>query len=1312
MKSSETFCRLSLAVCVVAFATGVVRAEWLEEASVRAAAAAFSTRDAIGSSVLKGRALRSLDARDALWIAQYEPSGYAVFSGSDLFGPVVTFSDRDYVEPDEGTAFYDILEGSSEGCRNAEDAGETDAGLRRRAKWQKLIVSAKLRMTVLRGESEGGSSGVEPFLSTRWDQWQPYNDFCPIYDTEDQSDAYRGRVPCGCVAVSASQILNYWKWPARIDESRTYDHTFIRNKKVGTYTMRFDGHVLIDWDAMKDEYESYDGGHDLRGRVAESVRFPIAKLMLFCDSLAEMTFDYEGSSAVESIVVRNSPWYTGGIYRERSDGYEAAIAALKDDIFARRPVFVGIPGHSVVAAGWREDGDTRYVWFNYGWGGDSDGWYNIDDDESESRIEDVSTSFRPRLMAQLDPLPRMCNGDVALRWHFPDCYAGRLNGFTVRAARIADATSTYTDDFSSSEGIFSGDGFAITRDSSYSSGGNLLRISAKDLGSYTFQDVVRLTSTSVLTFMLYSSYTLGAELRIEARFDGGDWVTVSVPELKSKSSAQSTIRVDLGSHAGQMVQFRILNDRNSLEYYADGKILIDDFSVINAYQTETPAEYRASAADRRASLTGLEPGAGYVFTVLPDVPEDLKKEATASSPVFTTIAGGDGAGFGTATGMPSIDEIFHSKSPVAEGLFAECSMGGNVFSVTCSPSVVSLSAHVSAASYVPDSAVKVYGLGDGAFVVTVDASGVPSWAKRTRAILTLAATDGNGTTAYRDVSLRFSTETESGSYDSDVPPLEPDPPAPPEPSDPFTEAGLEKEYELRAGIAPDVSDVFDVVVARGWKIAVSGLPAGLKYDSKNGAITGVATKEVTSTVTFTATRGSGKSAEKETATAVFRVVFPEVSVAPEAYDDAAATDGAKISGAGRYPFGKKVTLKATPGKGRLFLGWYDDAGAIVTKAASYSFVMPEENVALKALFVTAAEDRASIAATVNGEKFEADGEGAVATHQTNVWAGVYMEWPVAAEALTLPTTVKVSGLPSGLKFTTKPVTSKIGSGKTAVTVTNVPANTIYGVPTAASKVNARTGVVTPSAVKVTVTTAGKSSQTYQINTTVDALPAWATGAFEGGRKKEEGRSEEGRSEEGIDGLVSLTVAASGKISGKMMADGLTWTLSATSFTDVESPSSDVESPTFHASVIGKSGKLTFTNALAITAEAFGADGARGVGVLTGDVSVAVYQNLWKTEPWKTTAKQFAKAKALEIPLDGGAVTLKFASSGAVTAKGVFGKYSASCSSVLIPQDDGEFVVFLYFPPKAGKFEGYAGIVRLVWDGAAFGIYQQEEEDDG
>ena len=84
--------------------------------------------------------------------------------------------------------------------------------------------------------------------------------------------------------------------------------------------------------------------------------------------------------------------------------------------------------------------------------------------------------------------------------------------------------------------------------------------------------------------------------------------------------------------------------------------------------------------------------------------------------------------------------------------------------------------------------------------------------------------------------------------------------------------------------------------------------------------------------------------------------------------------------------------------------------------------------------------------------------------------------------------------------------------------------------------------------------------------------------------------------------------------------------------------------------------------------------------------------------------------------------MKFAASGAVTVKGAFvtginektGKeilYSASGTAVLAPQSEpdetGVFdaVVFVYLPPKAGKFAGYVRCVNVRWTGVAWEVVE-------
>lgn len=449
---------------------------------------------------------------------------------------------------------------------------------------------------------------------------------------------------------------------------------------------------------------------------------------------------------------------------------------------------------------------------------------------------------------------------------------------------------------------------------------------------------------------------------------------------------------------------------------------------------------------------------------------------------------------------------------------------------------------------------------------------------------------------------------------------------------------------------------------------------------------------------------------------------PEVSVAVSATDGRGAEPAGKgagryvagtVTGAGRYAPGKKAVLKATANRGYVFAGWREaGADGTLSRSAAYTIgAMPPDDVALVAAFVTADEDRESVAASLGGLPL-APWVSKTETHAlaTNVRAGVYLEWPLAASALS-ETTVKVAGLPAGLRFAAKPVTSRSGTGRSAVLVTNVPANTVYGAPTAASRtaVDRRTGAVTvtPSAVKVTVTTAGKSVRTYQIDTTVDPLPAWAQGTFAGVSYADADGAE-------TNGLAAVSVTAAGKVSAKQTAAGR-----AASFTAPWYDRHDAEGDAYHATLTAKVGAAVVTNRIAVYPAAHAATGAvpaeTALGVMRGDLLDA-WQTDWRREPWKGFAAALARARpplACAYEVGGGqpgTVSLKFGANGAVTAAGTFATgvdargrettAKASCSATLLPQGGDRYLVFVYFPPK-GTFRGHARCLALAWDGAEF-----------
>ena len=275
-----------------------------------------------------------------------------------------------------------------------------------------------------------------------------------------------------------------------------------------------------------------------------------------------------------------------------------------------------------------------------------------------------------------------------------------------------------------------------------------------------------------------------------------------------------------------------------------------------------------------------------------------------------------------------------------------------------------------------------------------------------------------------------------------------------------------------------------------------------------------------------------------TESTTFYAVFegdPRVSATPVEFTEdggVVATDGGKVTGAGRYEPGKKVTLKATANKGFVFGGWYvignreegtgnSDEDGLISQQASFSFEMGEEDVDLYARFVTTVEDEASIRLVLNGTEMSAN--PAAVPSATN-YCGVAVDWQVAASALSA-TTVKAAGLPAGVKL--------VQDKETGVW-------SLLGAPTAASKAG-KDGNLVPSRVKLTVTTAGKSSATYAFDWTILPLPAWTVGLFEGFAATTTTPEEFGP--------ASMSATAAGKVSGKFSILGTNWTFKADSYVD-------------------------------------------------------------------------------------------------------------------------------------------------------------------
>lgn len=203
---------------------------------------------------------------------------------------------------------------------------------------------------------------VEPLLTTKWDQENPYNTLTPVIGGKQSLT--------GCVATATAQIMNYYHYPERSTGSVSYNDNGVQR------TMNFDDQPAFDWSNMLSTYTSAS---------PEANRMAVARLMQCVGYGVQMTYGSDVSVAHH----RNAGealykyfGYDSNIHRyERNKMSDAEwINIITDELYAGRPVLYdgkgasGNVGHTFVCDGY--DGNGMFH-FNWGWSGNCDGYFNL-----------------------------------------------------------------------------------------------------------------------------------------------------------------------------------------------------------------------------------------------------------------------------------------------------------------------------------------------------------------------------------------------------------------------------------------------------------------------------------------------------------------------------------------------------------------------------------------------------------------------------------------------------------------------------------------------------------------------------------------------------------------------------------------------------------------------------------------------------------------------------------------------------------------------------------------------------------------------
>ncbi len=310
------------------------------------------------------------------------PLGYVVVPAHTELAPVTAYSETTHLPSRMPGGFFDML------MDNLDDKSDAVAkGVARgdHPAWALLTLPPEDFDIWLLDDPEWESVG--PIVQTQWHQVWPFNLYCPMGD--------EWRTYVGCVGAALAQVLRHHEWPRRGQGGITY--WWEGDTHCGD---DMDGHdidanfmVPYDWDLMPDTMnwltpvEQMEAVSELCFNAAAAIRTDFS----VCGSSASL------SRATSALINYFDFEYGAREYPRFRYSDAAWFEIIRDDIDADRPIIYASTIHAMVCDGWRESLDMQQIHLNYGWSGDSDNWYCLDE---------IETSLNPmaeRMVAGIRP---------------------------------------------------------------------------------------------------------------------------------------------------------------------------------------------------------------------------------------------------------------------------------------------------------------------------------------------------------------------------------------------------------------------------------------------------------------------------------------------------------------------------------------------------------------------------------------------------------------------------------------------------------------------------------------------------------------------------------------------------------------------------------------------------------------------------------------------------------------------------------------------------------------------------------------------
>lgn len=362
MKLPTTLGRF-LAAVLLTSSTAVAYADPISETEARKIATTFCLDNSSQNEVtLVKRATRteakarnlsvSTQATSPYYIySRGENKGFVIVSGDDCLPEILGYTETgNWDEASQVPALHGWLQMYAELIENVQASGQSVS--RKAASRRAAATSTKQDIDIL--------------LTSHWHQSWPYNNHCPTITGTSNLAA------TGCVATAATQVGYYFRkdMPDELQNSTpTYgygDAPVTRSVPKGT---------PLKWGIMLDNYnDSHPSEYD----------DAVAEYVFAMGAACWMTYGSSSGAQTPEVVNAYSNYFnmdSKNLWKSTTSQTAWENLIYKDLQEGRPIVYAGYTesneGHCIVLDGYRASGNLFH--FNFGWGGQGDGWYTVDD---------------------------------------------------------------------------------------------------------------------------------------------------------------------------------------------------------------------------------------------------------------------------------------------------------------------------------------------------------------------------------------------------------------------------------------------------------------------------------------------------------------------------------------------------------------------------------------------------------------------------------------------------------------------------------------------------------------------------------------------------------------------------------------------------------------------------------------------------------------------------------------------------------------------------------------------------------------------